>query len=106
MKNLDPEKEIHGFFISLSEEEKEKIFSMLEEDGYNTDSDGIKKFLLDQTETEENFVHDIKEESTEKILGTVNSYLNEHPEIVVQAKSLMQNVSKAISNKIKKSRDK
>ena len=84
---------------------------MLEEEGYTPDSDGIKKFLVDECELDEEpedgdfDVRDIKETATDRVLGKVQEYVEEHPEMVAQAKSLMSNIGTAISNRIKKGRE-
>lgn len=109
-QNLNPNDAISGIFIEFSTKERDVIYAMLEEEGYTPDGEGVKKFLLDECEGEEGQdedfdIRDVKETATDRVLDKVQEYVNEHPEMVAQAKSLIGNIGTAISNRIKKGRE-
>ena len=104
---LNPNDALTGTFISLTPEERDAIYSMLEEEEYTQDDAGIKKFLLDacdiDPDEEEDFdIRNVRETATDRVLGKMQEYVVEHPELVAQAKSLAGNIGKALGNRMKK----
>lgn len=81
---------IEGWFIAVDDDEKKRITDYLEENGYETDSNGLKKYLIDSME-------DTPEENEPE--SEIVRLLRENPQILAGGKMF---VTQGINRILKK----
>jgi len=75
---------IEGYLITFTEEEKESVFDMLYDEGYSTDLEGLKKWILDNANGEP----DPKENTpspADRIAVNLNKMIIDNPEKIIEA---------------------
>lgn len=69
---------IEGFFLSFNPSEMRYIRDRLTEYGYKQDSEGLKKFILENLEEPE--VND----PTERLIGNIEKFIADNPDKILQ----------------------
>jgi hypothetical protein len=88
---MKPEKpgQIEGYFLSFSPGELAEINTMLDEEGYTQDIEGLKKFILDCT-AEEPVPGSAG--ATDRVINGVERFIKENPATVQAALSIGKSV--------------
>jgi len=73
---------VQGMFLSFTEDELKSVHDMLHDEGYTSDMDGLKAWILDCAEEEDE--EERPRQSSDTVLSNIQRYVLEHPEKIVE----------------------
>jgi hypothetical protein len=89
---ITPTRTIDGYWLTFTEEQENRLHSILLQDGFTPDGAGLKEWILDIIENSE------KEDKPDEI-KTITDLLYEHPGVITGAGRFAKNVLGNILNK-------
>ena len=90
---------IDGFFIHFSPAERKRLMEVLEHDGYTQDLEGLKKYILDSLDEDEEEKYEERDPTVESLART----LRENPQVLLNVGIAAHGLLRKALSKVKPS---